>query len=226
MSYLGSARARLAPGLMVLLLLVPACQTVDPATRTPKMSETSKGALKGAGVTGFECGVLAFLNGANAADIAKISTACALAGGILGAAEGSLADERDRQLLAEFQSAGLSVSVRENNLVLNSAEDIRFAEDSVMPENAAALRLGSVARIVDRFPQRAIEVVGHTSDGEADGLGMVRARNVKALLIRSGVAPGRIRVSNRSHSEPLVPDGASLSAYRNRRVEVFFVPAS
>ena len=45
MSYLGSARARLAPGLMVLLLLVPASQTVDPATRAPKMSETSKGAL-------------------------------------------------------------------------------------------------------------------------------------------------------------------------------------
>ncbi|WP_237153516.1 OmpA family protein [Oryzibacter oryziterrae] len=209
---------------IALAILLAGCQTKDPATGKPKISETAKGTASGFGVGFVTCGLVSILQGANGATALKQGAACGAVMALQGAMAGSLADERDRQLYAEFQKAGLSVSVRENNIVLNSAEDVRFDTGSDVPQNLSQMRLSSVAKILNRYPQRAVSVIGHTSLGEDDALGRQRGESVKTILVGNGVAAGRIRVAGRGHSEPIAPDDAALSSYRNRRVEIFLVP--
>ena len=172
------------------------------------------------------CGGSSLLQGNSGETVAKHAATCAALGGAAGVVSGAIEDERDLELLEEFTRAGLIVKVRDANLVLESSSRINFEWDSANPDRSSARLLRSVARIINRFPHRAIDVIGHNSDDEDESLGAARARAVASILARNGVRSGRIWSAGRGSSEPIVSDGGSLSGYRNRRVEIFFVLAS
>lgn len=221
------AASRAAAALLAgaALLALAGCQTtVDPATRKPTASKAETMGTAGAVQGALVCGVAAALGGGNGQQIAQTAALCGLAQGIAGFAAGSREDELDRRLLAEFERAGLSVSVRGNTLVLNAERPVGFERGESSPDGRGRSLLQSIAKIVHRFPHREIEVVGHASQDEDSDLGFARAEAVAGILIRAGIAPGRISATGRGSSEPLVTANAEASVYRNRRVEVFFVP--
>ena len=202
---------------------LPACETTDPATRQPKVSEAASRGTEGAVGGALICGLSAAVNGGDGRQIARDAALCSAVAGSAGAANGMAEDERDRQLLAEFRDAGLVVKIRGANLLLNSSSAITFAADNAFPDGSSASLLGSVAKILNRFPHRAVEVIGHTSADEPDSLSLGRARAVASILARNGVQSRRIWTSGRGDSEPIVPGVSPVSAYRNRRVEIFFL---
>lgn len=208
----------------VAALLMAGCQTKDPATREDKPSQAVTQGVGNALMGGIICGLATMVSGGDGNAVATNATTCAMMAGIAGFAAGSVEDQKDRELLAEFEQAGLQVKVRENNLVLDASDGIRFPEGSAVPDGPSRARLMSLAKIVNRFDQRAIEVVGHASTDEYEGLAASRAHTVRRMLAANGVAPGRISTSSRGAREPLVTDTAPGSIYRNRRVEIFFVP--
>lgn len=227
MGLMHSSRTRATVvGVAVAALLITGCQTKDPATREAKPSQAVTQGVGNALVGGLLCGLATMVAGGNGDAVAQNTVACAMVAGVAGFAAGSVEDQKDRELLAEFEQAGLQVKVRENNLVLDASDGIRFPEGSAMPDGPSQARLASLAKIVNRFDQRAIEVVGHTSTEEEARLAAARAHTVKRMLAANGVEPGRISTSSRGAREPLVPDAAPGSIYRNRRVEIFFVPVS
>ncbi len=218
------SRARFLHLLVALALPLAGCQSVDPATGQAKPSEAAVHGSQDATTGALVCGLATAINGGNGEQVLKNAAACGVAAGIAGFAAGSIEDQKDRELLAEFRQAGLSVSVRGNALVLNASERIGFEQGSASPDPAGQSLLRSVAKIVNRFPQRRVQVVGHTSPDENPALSLARANAARSILAANGVAAGRIGTTGLGSSEPLVAVSTSISAYRNRRVEIFFVP--
>jgi outer membrane protein OmpA-like peptidoglycan-associated protein len=222
----GGRRAIAAGGAAVAVagLLLAGCQSVDPATGRPKASAAvTRGATQALGNAAI-CGALTLIGGGSADKAIENAAICGIAGGIAGFAAGSEEDELDRQLLAEFRQAGLSVSIRGNAIVLNAAERIGFDQGQARPTARGRALLASVAKLVARFPQRRIEVVGHADASEPAGLAAARARAAAAIIAGAGIERERIVTSGMGATEPAAPTG-TISAYRNRRVEIFFVPS-
>jgi outer membrane protein OmpA-like peptidoglycan-associated protein len=207
------------------LLVLTGCLTIqDPATREEKVSTavtTGAGeAVKAAAL----CGAVAWLSGGSGKDVVQSAALCGAAAGVAGYAAGSRADALDRELLAEFEKAGLKVVVRGETLVLDAERQVTFAESAVVPDSAGRALVDSLAKIVGRFPQRDLQLIGHTSTDENAPLAQARAKAVASMLSKRGVDPARIRSEGKGAKEPLVASDAKISAHRNRRVEVFFVP--
>ncbi|MBN2800742.1 MAG: OmpA family protein [Deltaproteobacteria bacterium] len=74
----------------------------------------------------------------------------------------------------------------------------------------------------------ALEVTGHTcslGDEQANyAVGLVRARLVRDMLIRAGVADGAVTVRSAGETAPVADNGTLAGRVRNRRVEVRCVP--
>lgn len=85
----------------------------------------------------------------------------------------------------------------------------------------------NVKLLLEEMARRAspeITVIGHTdrvgSDQANDELSLQRARRVKDILIKQGIAGERINVAGRGEREPLVPTADGVAESRNRRVEI------
>jgi outer membrane protein OmpA-like peptidoglycan-associated protein len=92
-----------------------------------------------------------------------------------------------------------------------------FTEDSKVNVNLLLEEMG-------RRASPEITVIGHTdrvgNDQANDELSLQRARRVKDILIKMGVAGERINVAGRGEREPLVPTADGVAESRNRRVEI------
>lgn len=90
--------------------------------------------------------------------------------------------------------------------------------------------LASLAKILDSNPDLQIELVGHTTFGEAPELGLQRAETVKNKLVERQLAAARIRTLNKADTEPVISGEVLMTLEnqlerdeaerRNRRVEV------
>ena len=85
----------------------------------------------------------------------------------------------------------------------------------------------NVNRLLEEMGRRAspeITVIGHTdrvgSDQANDELSLQRARRVRDMLFKRGVAGERVSVAGRGEREPLVPTADGVAESRNRRVEI------
>ena len=83
----------------------------------------------------------------------------------------------------------------------------------------------SVFSEIARRPVPDVVVIGHTdalgSDPVNDALARQRADNIRAELIRRGVAPENIVAFGRGKREPIVPTPDGVAEPRNRRVEIY-----
>lgn len=102
---------------------------------------------------------------------------------------------------------------------------IHFAHDSASPLPEAR---GLIPRIAADYAERTVPqvlVIGHTdSTGENDfnnRLSLKRARAVRRLLEKAGIAAKDVTVKAFGAQEPLVPTRPGVAEPRNRRVEVY-----
>ncbi len=99
----------------------------------------------------------------------------------------------------------------------------------ISADNAAKIR--SLAHTLKTKPTTLIMIEGHTDDKQlrwpsvgkyADNIGLSQARAaaIARLLIKAGVAPGRISIIGLGATRPLVPNDSPENRAKNRRVVI------
>jgi outer membrane protein OmpA-like peptidoglycan-associated protein len=98
----------------------------------------------------------------------------------------------------------------------------RFQSDALTDESRALVP--QILRAVKDRPDPEVAIVGHTDTMGMPpanvGLGLKRARMVRALLVDAGLAASTIDVMSHGEGDPLIPTPNDTPEPRNRRVEI------
>ncbi|MCR9149481.1 MAG: OmpA family protein [Rhodobacteraceae bacterium] len=212
------------PALVLLAGAVALAGCTDPYAPRPPGAPTNAqtGAIAGAMIGGFL--------GATAEDdddrLAR-TAAGALIGGALGGGIGSVLDRQEAELRQQLGS-NVQIVNTGSALVVTMPQDILFATDSAVLRPDLQADLYAVARNLNAYPNSRIEVIGHTdSTGSSSynlGLSTRRANAVAAVLMQSGVAPGRIDAIGRGEAQPVASNLNEAGRAQNRRVEIIIRP--
>lgn len=99
-----------------------------------------------------------------------------------------------------------------------------FPRNSSELDDDSAAKVDGILKEIIRRDTRDISINGHTDTmGSTEynlWLSNRRATKVRDLLVRSGVKPAHINVSNHGKGNPLIPTGDNVDEPRNRRVEI------
>ena len=158
---------------------------------------------------------------ASAANAALLASAEADSSRILAenaAREAALrAEEMQRQIDA------LQAKTTERGIVLTLG-DVLFTSGQADLKAGAAENLGRLAQFLDQYPDRRVEIEGHTdnvgSDGYNQDLSQRRADSVRSYLMQRGIAANRIAASGKGEHQPVADNESEGGRQQNRRVEV------
>jgi outer membrane protein OmpA-like peptidoglycan-associated protein len=136
----------------------------------------------------------------------------------------------DRDALkAEIEKAvadmpNVSVAATEGGVTI-SLEQIQFEADSAVLKAVEAAKVGRIAELLKRYPDRDILVSGHSAAaGYAGGrkqLSEDRAKAVAERLITLGARPPeRVRATGYGDERPIADNATEVGRARNRRVEI------
>jgi chemotaxis protein MotB len=142
-----------------------------------------------------------------------------------------------RELVSQFPDL---MEFDEQRGMIRFKSDMTFALGSTEVRPQAREALKRLAQVLERGEAQKYEarIVGHTDNvriGRADTrakhptnwhLSVHRAIAVKDVLEGAGVPPARMQVAGYGEYHPIVPNAARGGAERNRRVEIYLVPAT
>lgn len=203
--------------------LIVGCQTTDPYTREKKASNASTLAVS----EGVKCGTIALVSGAlsgnnRAVEEAAIMAAvCAGTGALAGAA----LDDQERRLLAELEAAGVKIAVRQQNEVLEIESPIVFASNSSKLEGSSYGKIVAIGKVLAKYSQKPVIIIGHTSSEEPNSIGNKRAAAVRDTIWKFARSV-KMATKNQGSSQPLGDNSSQTGRERNRRVSVFIRLAS
>jgi outer membrane protein OmpA-like peptidoglycan-associated protein len=210
--------------LTVVATYLSACTTTDPYTGQQKMSNTSGGALLGAGV-----GALAGLAvGGSPVGRRNAALIGAGVGALAGGAIGNYMDQQETELRAQLQGTGISVTRNGDNIILNMPSNITFDVDQDAVKPGFYPTLNSVAIVLRKFNRTLIDVNGHTdSTGSLQhnqDLSERRAQSVAGYLGGQGVDQRRMSAVGFGPSQPVASNASEAGRSQNRRVEIQIAP--
>lgn len=193
--------------------------TTNAYTGEQQVSKTAVGAGVGA-ATGAAIGAIAG-GGKGAAIGAGVG---ALAGGGVGA----YMDHQEALLRQRLQGTGVSVTRVGNSIVLNMPGNVTFQTNSADLRPEFFEVLNSVALVLQKYNQTAIEVTGHTDNTGSDSynyeLSQRRATTVAHYLQAQAVAPQRFSVRGLGEMQPVATNDTPEGRAQNRRVEIRLIP--
>jgi len=210
--------------LTALTVLASGCSTLDPYTREEQMSQSTKGALIGAGIGA----VVGLISGDDAVERRQHAMIAAGIGALAGGGVGYYMDKQEAELRAELEGSGVSVTRIGDNITLNMPGSVTFATDSSDLSPAFFDVLNSVGKVLDEYEQTVVEVAGHTdstgSEQYNQALSERRAASVASYLQGRGVIPQRLITVGMGEMHPVADNGTSAGRQANRRVEITMVP--
>lgn len=195
---------------------------VDPNTSGDPNARTKNGAVIG--------GLVGALGGAAVSDDDKLKGA--LIGGALGAGAGALIGQNlDRQaaeLRGSLSNPNITVTNYGDYLVVNMPQDVLFATDSASLRPDLQRDVQAVANSLVKYPNSAIQVIGHTDSTGSEAYNMDlsqrRAASVANILSYSGVPSSRIQTIGKGKSQPIASNATEAGRAQNRRVEIIIRP--
>ncbi|MBT8082327.1 MAG: OmpA family protein [Gammaproteobacteria bacterium] len=215
---------KLVVALATATVFVSGCQTLDPYTREEGTSQTTKGALIGAGIGA----VVGLISGDDAVERRQRALIGAGIGALAGGAVGAYQDRQEAALRAELEGTGVSVARMGDNITLNMPGNVTFATDSADLSPAFFDVLNSVGKVLGEYDKTVVEVAGHTdSTGSEDynqSLSERRAASVARYLNAQGVISQRIITLGMGELRPVADNGTPDGRQANRRVEITMVP--
>lgn len=147
--------------------------------------------------------------------------------GAIGAGVGAYMDAQERELREELEGTGVRVQRNGDQIQLIMPGNVTFPTngDSVRPEFTPVL--DSVARVLYKFTDTRLQVVGHTdSTGARDynyDLSRRRANSVANYLSAQGVERGRLVTDGLGPDQPVAGNDTEAGRAQNRRVELSIV---
>jgi len=197
--------------------LMAACTTIDPYTGEQRTSRAVQYGAIGAVV----CGLI------GARESGQRARNAAAGCGAIGAGIGAYMDAQERELREELAGTGVRVQRNGDEIQLIMPGNVTFPTnaDSVRPEFMPVL--DSVARVLYKFTDTSLQVVGHTdSTGARDynyGLSRRRADSVANYLSAQGVDRGRLVTQGMGPDRPVAGNDTEAGRSQNRRVELSIV---
>ncbi len=208
----------------LVALFATGCTTLDPFTREEQMSNTTRGALIGAGIGA----VVGLVSGDDAVERRQHALIGAGVGALAGGAIGNYMDRQEAELRAQLEGTGVSVTRMGDNITLNMPGNVTFATDSSDLRPAFFDVLNSVGLVLEEYDQTVIEVAGHTdsrgSESYNQGLSERRAGSVANYLSSQGVSSQRIITVGMGELRPVADNATAGGQQANRRVEITMVP--
>ncbi|GAB4184450.1 MAG: OmpA family protein [Wenzhouxiangellaceae bacterium] len=207
--------------ILSLVLVLPACTTLDPYTREEKTSHATRGAVIGAGAGA----VIGAITGGNRLKRAAIGAGI---GALAGGGVGYYMDRQEMQLRQRLEGTGVSVTRSGENIILNMPGNITFATDSADLSPGFYDVLDSVALVVDEYEQTVIIADGHTDSTGSDQYNQLlserRAEAVIRQLVNQGVNPVRAASYGYGEKYPVADNSTASGRAANRRVELTLMP--
>jgi len=206
-------------------LSLSACTTMNPYTGQTQLSNTSGGAMVGAG-TGAVVGAL--VGAGTGTDPRVAALIGAGIGGLTGAAVGHYMDQQEAELRAQLQATGVSVTRVGNQIILNMPSNITFGIDSSVVNPGFNQTLVSVGLVLKKFNKTIIDVDGYTDDTGSEAhnldLSQKRAVAVATILATQGVDQRRFYVDGKGEADPIASNSNETGRSQNRRVEISISP--
>lgn len=213
----------LVAGLAALSLA--ACTSTNPFTGDQQLSNTAGGALIGAGSGAVVGGIVGAATGGDARVAALLGAGI---GGLAGTAIGSYMDQQERELRAQLQGTGVSVTRVGQQIILNMPSNITFGVDSAQVQPAFSDTLVSVGLVLKKFNKTIVDVYGHTDDTGSDAynqdLSQRRAVAVATVLANQGIDQRRFYIVGKGESQPIASNATEAGRSQNRRVEIQISP--
>lgn len=213
----------LVAGLAALSL--SACTSINPYTGNTQLSNTTGGALVGAGGGAVAGAIVGAATGNDPRVGALIGAGI---GGLTGAAVGSYMDQQEAELRAQLQGTGVSVTRVGQQIILNMPSNITFDVDSARVQPQFHETLVSVGLVLKKFNKTVVDVYGHTDSSGSDSynqdLSQRRAVAVATILANQGVDQRRFFIEGRGESDPIASNATESGRAQNRRVEIQLSP--
>ena len=210
--------------MVTAMVFVSGCKTLDAYTREEKTSNTTRGALIGAGIGA----VIGLMSGDDAVERRQRALIGAGVGALAGGSVGYYMDKQEAELRAQLEGTGVSVHRNGDNITLNMPGNVTFATDSSDLSPAFFDVLNSVGMVLEEYDQTVVEVAGHTdstgTDSYNQALSERRASSVANYLRGRGVMSERLITVGMGEKYPVANNGTVDGRQANRRVEITMVP--
>ena len=202
--------------LLLGVIAIAGCKSIDPYTGEEQFSQTSKYALGGI-IAGAAAGQLA------GKDTQSTLTGAA-AGVLAGAGLGYYFDRQEAALRAELQRTGVSLKRVGNKLELVMPGNLTFNSSSSDIKSNFYEVLDSVSKVLKEYDKTDVFISGHTDSTGKDSYNMTlsknRADSVAKYLKSRGVQGSRITTEGFGSKYPASSNSTSQGRKNNRRVEI------
>ncbi len=206
--------------LIILSVLIAACQTIDPYTGEQKVGKTTKYGIGGA-VAGAVVGQVAGKDTESTLKGAAI-------GGLAGMGVGAYQDKQEAALRQKLAGTGVSIKREGNMIELVMPSNITFKLNSSDISSTFYDVLDSVAIVLEEYDKTNIYIYGHTdstgTDEINDKLSKERADSVSRYLISRGINSPRITSLGYGSKYPIASNNTEDGRAQNRRVEIEILP--
>jgi len=152
--------------------------------------------------------------------------------------------EKERQALDELREK-LNASLGEKSVTIEQSRsqptvirlqgDVLFDSGSVQLLKSARQALASIGDVLGDYPERQIEVVGHTDNVPVSSranyptnweLSAARASSAaRCLIANSNITPRRLRIAGVGEYNPIADNGTAAGRSQNRRIEIKLLPS-
>ncbi len=142
----------------------------------------------------------------------------------------------EKQMRAQLESRDVTISELQGRLTVNILDRVLFDSGAAVLKPEGEKVLLKVAQILAQYPNRQIQVIGHTDNvpirgatqwGFADNWELSSGRAVSALRFlqkRAGVDPKRLAAVGYGEFHPLADNATAEGRAKNRRIAVVVLP--
>lgn len=204
---------------VLIALSITACTTTDPYTGEEKVRKSVQYGAAGAVV----CGLIGATRDSKSARNAAAGCAA------IGAGIGAYMDHQEKELREELAGTGVQVRRDGDQIQLIMPSNITFNTDEYLIRNEFYATLDSVGKVLYKYEDTQLELVGHTDSTGRDEYNMTlsrqRANSVASYLENRGIAAQRLTTIGMGETQPIADNSTATGRAQNRRVELFITAA-
>jgi outer membrane protein OmpA-like peptidoglycan-associated protein len=203
----------------LLAVTITACTTTDPYTGEEKVRKSVKYGAAGAVV----CGLIGATR--NSQSARNAAAGCAA----IGAGVGAYMDHQEKELREELAGTGVRVVRDGDQIQLIMPSNITFNTDEYLIKNEFYATLDSVGKVLYKYKDTQLEVIGHTDSTGRDDYNMTlsqqRANSVASYLENRGIPGNRLATLGMGENQPIANNDTATGRAQNRRVELYVTAA-